>query len=116
MADCSSATGATASAPRQAAATSRPRSTSRSPGGWRPPVLDAVVAMPADGVAEALAVIHAHPRHLLESGELARRRGRRLEGAARCGVVAAAGACLRSFATEDPSLWDRVASRELDPH
>jgi LAO/AO transport system kinase len=47
-------------------------------GAWRPPILRAV-ASTGDGVAEVYAAIGSHREHLESSGELARRRQRRLE-------------------------------------
>jgi len=84
-------------------------------GGWRPPVLEATATTGA-GVAEVAAAIDAHRRHLVESGELERRRARQLEEEVRRGVVGVVEARLAVLAREDPSLWRRLAARELDPH
>jgi LAO/AO transport system kinase len=85
-------------------------------GEWRPPIVRAV-ASTGDGTPEVRDAIAAHRAHLESSGELARRRARRLESELREIVVrrldARAADLLAS--PECDRLRAALASRETDP-
>jgi LAO/AO transport system kinase len=82
---------------------------------WRPPVL-ATVATAGEGIPELAGAIDAHRASLVDSGALERRRAGQLEAEVRRRVVAAVERRLRALGVEDPSLWGRLARRELEVH
>ncbi len=85
-------------------------------GAWRPPVV-LTVATTADGAGELWDAVTAHEAHLVASGELERRRGRRLREEVHRIVVERlrerAGLLEASAGIEE--LARRVAAREIDP-
>lgn len=86
-------------------------------GEWRPPVVRTVAAE-GDGVADLWEIAGRHRAHLLSSGDLERRRTRRLLEELRRILVSSIERDIRG--AESGELYERVSSalltRELDPY
>jgi len=88
----------------------------RAPEGWRPPVV-ATVATTGDGVGALADAVAAHHAHLVESGELLRRRAARAESGLRRTMAAVLADRVDGLATGDE--WSRscaeILAGRLDP-
>ena len=86
-------------------------------GEWRPPVVSCV-ASTGEGVADLWSAIRDHRAHLASTGELDRRRERRLLDELRRVLVSRIEHDVRT--AESGAVWDRVTAalvrRELDPY
>jgi len=84
--------------------------------GWRPPVV-ATVATTGDGVEDLADAIERHRAHLVDTGELARRRAARIEAGLRRTMAAVLASRVDALATGDE--WTRlcaeIAAGRLDP-
>jgi LAO/AO transport system kinase len=82
-------------------------------GDWRPPVL-ACTASSGEGIDEVWAAVTAHRRYLEDSGELQRRRSRRLVEELR--RVFAARLAARAEASDWEAVEAALLRREIDPY
>jgi LAO/AO transport system kinase len=87
------------------------------PGGWRPPVLEAV-AIKGEGVDLLWAEVERHHDFLESSGELARRHRERLEREFRAVLVARIEREIGVFCSDDTfrTLAEAVAEHRIDPY
>jgi len=84
---------------------------------WTPPIV-LTEAVRGEGIEELWAAIGDHRRHLVESGQLERRRGEQLAGEVFAIASGRAKAHLERAVADDPELrrlLDEVKARRLDP-
>jgi LAO/AO transport system kinase len=84
---------------------------------WTPPIV-LTEAVRGEGIEELWAAIGDHRRHLVESGQLERRRGEQLAGEVFAVASGRAKAHLERAVADDPELrrlLDEVKARRLDP-
>jgi len=90
--------------------------TMRSPGGWRPPILE-TSAVEAKGIPDLWAAVETHQSHLVASGEGEERRRKRLADELRAIVVHTLERRAMELAGGDTfeSVLAQVVSRRIDP-